>query len=707
MVRPARIAAVGGVVLGAACCALWLSRAPGPPLQPRIRPALADAPLAFEPNVGQAPESVAFTAHRGRIAIVLSSGGAALRAGDRVLRMKLEGAATVPGTGEEPLAARVNYLIGDRPENWHAGLPTYRRVLFRNVYPGVHVVWSGDAERLEYDFLLEPGADPSPLRVSLNGDEVPLAAAAASGQRQVLDPSIPFSRLLGGDAGDSAGAVAVDPLGNYTVVGSTASVNFPVTNSATQVALDGGTDAFVSKFSKPNQPDFSTYLGGSGDDSATAVAMDAQSDVYVAGTTSSTNFPVVGPSTWTSVPAPPFLMTFFTRLNGSGVIDYSHYLGGSGAAVAGDLVGAIAVDSSASIALAGWTGSSNFPTTPGALQRTFFSSFNGFLTRVSPDGSKLDYSTFLGSGSTFGSSLALDSAGNAYVGGETSDVFSGCTPGASHGFLFEVTDAGTAGLSLCISGDGRDAVTSVAVGPTGDVYFCGITSSTTLPATHKIMPAAGFDLVVVRMNPSRGYFTIAGTGLVNPRLAVGPAGEAYIVDSATGPGFPMFNAIQPVNNGPPLGLGGSNILVAVLDPTGSTIPFSTYLGGSTEEDGTGVAVLPSGEILVVGASKSTDFDAGAGQTLKGSSDAFIVEFSQSGLPDGGLSRDGGTAVDGGPPADGGVAADGGPPKPDGGTGLFPDGGVVANLGCASSPGAAAWLAGALAVALGLGLRRRR
>lgn len=232
-----------------------------------------------------------------------------------------------------------------------------------------------------------------------------------------IDPSgtrLAYSTYLGGSAIDLATSLAVDPAGNVYVAGLTSSFDFRILNAAQATRGGGILDAFVAKLnSSGTQILYSTFLGGSGEDRALRIAVDAAGSAYVTGDTDSIDFPVrnaLQPSRGGRSDA------FVTKLESNGsVFAYSTYLGGSGI----DGGTAIAVDSSGAAHVTGYTGSSNFPASA-ALQQTFGGSFDGFVAKVSPAGSSLDYSTYLGGGgreSGFG--IVVDAGGNAHVMGVT------------------------------------------------------------------------------------------------------------------------------------------------------------------------------------------------------------------------------------------------------------------------------------------------
>ena len=410
-----------------------------------------------------------------------------------VLRMKLVGANPHPEVvGLEELPGKSNYFIGNDPAKWRTNVPTYARVQYKDVYPGVDLVYYGNQRQLEYDLIVAPGADPGAitlsfegverLRIDAQGDLVldtsggeirqhkPLVyqevdgvqreisgAYVLNGGRQVgfevaaydaskpliIDPVLSYSTYLGGSRSDAGFGIAVDASGNAYVTGFTGSTDFP-TASPLQPAFGGGPsfgDAFVTKVSASgNALVYSTYLGGSDDEFGEHIAVDASGNAYVTGLTDSTNFPT----------ASPFQAAFggnrdafVTKLNAAGnTLVYSTYLGGS----ADDDSRGIAVDAAGNAYLAGFTGSPNFPTAS-PIQPANAGGTDAFVTKLNAAGNALVYSTYLG-GTESGRGIAVDASGNAYVTGQTNSTnfptvnpFQATKAGSSDAFVAKITVA--------------------------------------------------------------------------------------------------------------------------------------------------------------------------------------------------------------------------------------------------------------------------
>ena len=420
-------------------------------------------PLRFEPAAGPPDAPRSFVARGGGYRLALTADEALIAATPALpraaVRVKLIGAdAGAPATTPEPLPGKSNYLIGNDPARWRTNVPTYQRIGYRDVYPGVDVVYYGSQGQLEYDFVVAPGADPGRIRMAVEGaDSATLDAGgdlvlqagggelrlrkpvlyqeAEGGRREVaggfllannpqsairnpnaievsfqigaydaskplvIDPVIlNYSTTFSGGGEEEAWGIAVDPAGNAYVAGWTTSVNFP-TASPLQAGNAGGTyDAFVAKLSPSGTVLYSTYLGGNAWDFGFGIAVDASGNAYVSGFTHSTNFPTTPGAFQTAYrgsladcPDPQCGHAFVAKLNPTGsALVYSTYLGGGGGAP--DAAFGIAVDSSGSAYVAGWTASPDFPVTPGAVQTSLAGYVagvrvaNAFVTKLNPSG---------------------------------------------------------------------------------------------------------------------------------------------------------------------------------------------------------------------------------------------------------------------------------------------------------------------------------
>ena len=651
-------------------------------LGPELIAGYGKLPLNFEANQGQADARVKFLARGWSYEVFLTSNEAVLevqesgagfgrarrmrgpqrstdhepRTGrlienrkskipNQVVRLRLAGAKPdAEVIGREELPGKVNYFLGNDPKKWHTNVPTYAKVRYHDVYPGVDLEYYGNqGGQLEYDFIVAPGADPSaialdvgavreaPLRIDADGD---LVIAVKGGEIRfhkpsvyqpgagsslltphsslvhgrfildarnrihfalgpydqtkplVIDPVLSYSTYLGGSGGDWGYAIALDSSGSAYVTGQTSSVDFPSANPL-QASLEGTANAFVSKLNGTGTAlVYSTYLGGNGIDGGHGIAVDAFGNAYVGGTTSSTNFPTVNPIQ-ASNNSPTFGTGFVAKLNVLGsTLLYSTYLGGSGGDNGGDTVSGLAVDSSAETLVTGKTFSTDFPTV-NALQSSNNSpaNGNGFVAKLNVFGSALVYSTYLGgSGGEGANGIAVDSAGNAYLIGYTqSKDFPTVKPlqatlnGPSNAFVAKLNPAGSALVySTYLGGSGSDQGFAIAADASGSAYVTGLTLSTN---------------------------------------------------------FPTVNPLQATNKGAP---SAGNAFISKLNPAGSALVYSTYLGGSGGDAGYAMGVDSSGNAYVAGTTHSEDFPTASpiqatnNSTAPLATTAFAAELNAAG-----------------------------------------------------------------------------
>src|SRR2546427_769359 len=534
-------------------------------------------PLSFEANQGQTDPQVKFLSRGSGYTLFLTPTEAvlALREGasarnvvdgspaakrergqplqGTVLRMKLLGANPTPRvTGVEELRGRSNYFIGNDPAKWRANVPTYAKVEYRDVYPGVNLVYYGNQRQLEFDFIVAPGADPQRIRLGVEGaDRLDLDAQGdlvvhtggaqvrlqqphvyqmANGVRQeiesryvlndhhqvevwvaaydthkplVIDPTLAYSTYLGGNSLDEGFGIAVDSLGQAYVTGVTASLAFPPTAGAFQSSSAAGEEAFVTKLNPTGAAlVYSTYLGGTNSDVSWGIAVDSLGQAYVTGRTSSANFPTTAGAFQPSFPG-GFFAAFVTKLNPTGAaLVYSTYLGGTG----GEQGFSIAVDAAGNAYVTGNTFSTNFPTTAGAFQPRFGGGDNdAFVTKLNTLASgsaSLVYSTYLGGTSDEnGFGIAVDATGNTYVTGQTGSLDFPTTTGAfrpsfAGGFIDAfVTKLNPTGAALVYStylgGTSDDFGLGIAVDSFGNAYVTGFTGSLDFPTLGAFQTTSG------------------------------------------------------------------------------------------------------------------------------------------------------------------------------------------------------------------------
>ncbi|HEX5415515.1 MAG TPA: SBBP repeat-containing protein, partial [Chloroflexota bacterium] len=478
---------------------------------------------------------------------------------------------------------------------------------------------------------------------------VPRTALAASPNNP---DSLLYSTYLGGSDDDVGKAIAVDASGSVYVVGSTESTNFPTTPGAFQTAGASGSidNVFVSKLSPTGTGlDYSTYLTGSAwQNQGYGVAIDASGSAYVSGITLSDDFPVTSGAFQTTAASVPD--GFVTKLNPTGTaLVYSTYLGGN---ISGGYGGVtITADGSGAAYVASTTSAAGFPTTPGAYQTAFHGVEDVFVTKLNPAGSALVYGTLLGgSGLDQASGIALDSAGNAYITGitsstdfpTTSDAFqttfldTAATP--EEGFVTKLNATGTSlGYSTYVGGRAeKTELRAVAVGADGTAYVVGQTQASDFPTTASAYQTSflstalnGMTGVLVRLNSS-GSAPIFSTFLGGSYgtqiwgVALDNAGNVLVDGDTTSTDYPTTtNAFSTSLNGVE---GDQDGVLSKLNASGTSLLYSTYLGGS--DDDWPIAITADGSAYITGETLSSDFPttANAFQTTFGGADFFDDAF---------------------------------------------------------------------------------
>jgi autotransporter-associated beta strand protein len=681
------------------------------PVSASVDQAYGQIPMSFEVNQGQTDARVQYLTRGNGYALFLTHEGAVLDLEQPsapvavpssapasitgvALSMNLMGAnPQAAAEGEDLLPGTSNYFIGNDSTQWRTGVANYGRVVYQDVYPGVNLIYCGNQQQLEYDFTVVPGADPGSIRLSFQGvdrmsldaqgdlvlhtalgdvlQHAPVVYQDVGGARQavvgqfvlfgndevgfrvvaydstlplVIDPVLSYSNILGG--GGSYGGIAVDAAGNaYITCGN--SGGFPTTPGAFQINSAGDDDALVVKFNVAGTAlVYSTYLGGSDEDDGIVIAVDGAGNAYVAGTTWSTDFPTTPGAFQTSHASDGGVSdAFVAKLNATGTaLIYSTYLGGN----RDDFAQGIAVDSAGNAYVTGSTASTNFPTTSGAFQSSKIGPMDAFVAKLDAAGAGLIYSTYLGANAQAGtydmgtgSCIAVDSAGNAYVVGNSGSPAFPTTPGAfqisprgsDNAFDTKLNAAGT-GLvySTFLGGSDDDEADGIAVDAAGNAYVTGITDSTNFPITpgaFQTSLVSSEDGFVAKLNAS-------GTALVystylggsdddwSDGIAVDAAGNAYVTGQTYSSSFPTtadaFQTSHAIDG------GDREAFVTVVNAGGTALLYSTYLGGNKMDLGLGIAVDAAGNVYVIGYTDSTDFPTtpGAFQSCPGD---FVAKFS--------------------------------------------------------------------------------
>jgi beta-propeller repeat-containing protein len=662
-----------------------------------LKTSFAKLPLSFVVNRGQFDRPVAFAVQgRDASALFTPRGVTYVLGGRYAVKVDFVGARATEPVGGHRLAGIVSVFRGHRPD-WRTGIPTYGRIAYRNLWPGIDLVWSGSNSRLKYTLLVNPGADPSaielryrggtlslrggalvvhtpaetlregrpvgsaPLAYSLHGNLVGFRVGAYDRSHilRIDPPAILYAGFLGGGRDDFGNAIAVDRSGSAYVTGYTysAAATFPATAGALDQSNTGGApDAFVAKVNKAgNALVYAGFLGGSGDEVAHGIAVDAAGSAYVTGSTDSKA---------ATFPNTPFALgqaenggsddAFVAKVNPAGTaLVYAGFLGGSGR----DVGEAIAVDGSGNAYVTGVTVSAaaTFPDTAGALdQSDNAGGDDAFVAKVNAAGSALVYAGFLGgSGDETGYGIAVDGSGRAFVTGSTTShgaTFPDTTgaldysgnAGGTDAFVAEVNAAGSALVYAgFLGGSGEDVGSGIAVGPSGMAYVVGSTRSTaaTFPSTPGALDqsnnAGGFDDAFVAKVAGDGSHLVyagflGGSGDDHGNaIALGSSGRVFVTGSTDSSAATFPNT--PGALGQPQNAGGGDAFVAEVNKAGNALVFAGFLGGGGVDAGNGIAVGPSGRVFVTGSTTSAaatfpDTPGALDQAKKaGGRDAFVAK----------------------------------------------------------------------------------
>jgi Beta-propeller repeat len=656
----------------AVCAALLVSAAVAQQdsAAPTVSGRWGHLPLAFEPNRGQTDSVVNYVSRGPGYSIYLTPTAATVSIRDSqslhadVLRMSLLGAAAAPqANGETPLDGKVNYLIGNTPSRWQIGVPTYSKVRYSSVYPGIDLVYYGNQHQLEYDFVVNPASNPKAIafdmqgatavRINANGElelsvsggnivwKKPVAYQLRGETREpveasyelagstirfylgnydhsralIIDPVLSYGTYIGGPDGSAPAGIVVDTAGNAYIGGTANTSQYPTTPGAYQTKQGGGQDGFITKFNIDGSAlIYSTYLGGSQSDSVYAIAVDSGGNAYVSGTTISSDFPytagayhVIGSGS----------TGFLTKLNSTGsALVYS-------AAIGDATIRGIALDSVGDVYATGGV-FGNFQTTPGAYKSTIGTTNcdnapgESYVFELSPDGSKAVYSTYISDCEQSYGIAVLN--GEAYITGNTQQ-YHPVTPGAfqsTFGGYFDsfVTRVNTSGAALVYStylgGSGADQGNGIAVDSGGNAVVAGFTSSPNYPvqnAFQSTMTGSNYpnDAIVTKLN-STGTALIYSTYLGGSSdtfanaIALDAAGNAYVTGATSSADFPTKNAFQGICGASNYNNCIASAFVTKFNPNGSFLASTFYSPAASWSQAEAIALDSSGNAYIGGSS---------------------------------------------------------------------------------------------------------
>ena len=649
--------------------------------------------VPFEENVGQWDAHARYGARLGWGRVLITDEGPIFAVSARrhgvvgeppivaTVALKFGNAPSV--AGESELQGKANYFLGADPSRWRTGVPTFRSVRARNVTPGVDVVYrSSDSSHLEYDLLLAPHQSARALSFEVSGGVVALRADGSleirtnagtlvqlpprsfqshgtdttpvasrfrllgenrvgfeldeydPDQELVIDPMV-SATYLGGSQEEAANGVALDPSGNVYLGGYTASPNFPTLGGVSST-FSGNLDAYVTKLNAAGTAIlYSTYFGGSSSDMAAAIAVDAAGAVYVTGETGSSDLPTVNAFRSTFAPASD---AFIVKLNpGGGSLGYSTYLGGT-FPNGYDGGTTIAVDAAGSAYVAGGTNRYDFPTTPNVIQPSSLTVDSSFVTKLSPAGNALVFSTYFGGAGSNGTrAIAVDASGAVVIGGvaacgfPTVNAIQSACGGGGDATVTKLNPTATAmAFSTFVGGSGGDYINGLALGPTGRIYFAGVTQSPDFPlhGAYQSTLSGQYDGFVSVLEPDGSafvYSTYLNHGRANA-IAVDALGRATVVGLTQEPGFSTLGGFQSTLSGP------ADAFVLQLNAPGNALFYSTLLGGTSYDEASSVALGANGA-WVAGRTNSLDLPTAAPVqgSFGGMIDAFLVRVTPPSL----------------------------------------------------------------------------
>jgi hypothetical protein len=644
---------------------------------------LSAVPQGFEPNRGQIDRNIDFVSHGLGYSLLLAPGEAQVRLTTTPknhrwhksadVRVKFLGANTrAHGQELEPQTAKSNYFIGNDPAQWRKDMPRYSRVEYHDVYPGVDIAYYGAGPQLEYDLLLRPHADPSKIRLKITGadririDEAgnlllsvgqadirelkPVIYQSFEAGRQridgryvlmsghtvgfavadydrakplVIDPVLEFSSFFGGTGNDNASTITLDSSGNSYVAGFTSSSTLAGTRIGTPFSC-GGVAAFIAKINSSGNLVFATYLGGTNDQSGAIGTVDGNGNIYITGATHSSNFPTVHPlyGTYNGGVSD----TYVAELNSAGnALIFSTFFGGNGQ----DYTSGIGLDSAGNVYIVGTTTSTNLPT-QNPVQAHPGNMTDAFAAKFAAGGTALLYSTYLaGNNYDFSNGMTVDSNGTAYLYGDTESTdypvqnalqpsFCGWTSGqpmptVGHGWVTVLGANGSLIYSTYICGDAAsDSTRGAALDRNGNLIITGQTESTVFRTLNPLQAHHGGganDAFIMSLSPSGSLLYssyLGGSGDdIGRGVAVDSAGNWYITgQTSSSIDFPTTaDRTQPAYGG-----GTYDTFVTKISAAGTpSIVFSTFLGGSADEVGHGIAVDSLAQAYIVGSTGSNNF----------------------------------------------------------------------------------------------------
>ena len=557
---------------------------------------------------------------------------------------------------EQTLPEKINYLLGNDPTGWRTGVSAFGRVHYHDLYPGIDLNFHGNQTMLEYDYVVSPGTDASVIQLNMTGADH--AGVEADGSLAIS---------VGGRMAHFKKPVAYQMTG-----GVRHEVTCEFHLHGNQLGFELGSYDHGSSLVIDPVLSYSTFLGGSAQSSAWGLAIDSHDNAYICGWAAPSSSSAATSGAFqtnnravSSLRLFPLENCFVAKLDKTGTnLVYYTYLGST----VSDAAVGIAADAQGNAYVTGYTYGQDFPVTTNGLITTNLSYYvdsygyfaghvQGFMSKLSADGSQLVYSTYLGTDTgAYPGAIAVDSQDNIYVGGQayndypvtnaiqsTSKTYSNYAgdsyPDAYDAFITEISSNGQSRVySTFYGGYEEEYVSSIALDKSGNLYAVGETRSTDFPVTNAIQTTYGggtynaFALKLDHTGTNVIYATYLGGNVNDWANGVGSDtnGNAYIVGTTFSANFPITNALLSVINGN----GSTSVsdgFLTKLSPSGQLL-YSTYLGGSQSDIANGVAVQADGEVVVAGQTGSTDFApyANYGSVNSGNLDAFVARLNSAG-----------------------------------------------------------------------------
>ncbi len=634
-----------------------------------------------------------------------------------VLKYEFENANSVIPIGKSRCSWNTNYFIGNDPDNWHTDVANYNEIVYEEVWDGIDMIYKSVDGNLKYDIVVSPGADPTQIQINIEGsqgikvdnskdllieteywdimdtglisfyegnedelieskfelkdlDTIGFSLGEYDRSKCIIIDPLLHSTYIGGRGEDCGCGIEVDSSGNAYITGYTDddTTDYPTTTGAYNTSHNGNEDVFITKLnSSGSSLIYSTFIGGSNNDGGwggidvgfSDIEIDTKGNAYVTGSTDSTNYPTTTGAYSISHNGGNYDV-FVTKLNslGSSLI-YSTFIGGSNDEGGND----IEIDKSGNVYVTGYTSSTDYPTTYGAYDTSHNGNYDVFVTKLNSSGSTIKYSTFIGgSGSETGWGIAIDHGNNAFVTGNTSSTDYPTTSGAfartyngsgslnkyGDAFITKLNSSGSSlNYSTFIGGSGWDLAFSIAVDSNGNAHITGgsedhttdfPTTTGAYDTTHNGGTHMMYNDVFVTKFNSNGssllYSTfIGGSGCDwGTGIAIDTNGNSYVTGSTVSTNFPVTsNAYDKSFN------KNYDIFISKLDSSGSSLNYSTYIGGSTALSGSypsdwpwEIAIDNKENVFITGRTTSTDYPTTSrayDTSLNGNGDVFVTKLN--------------------------------------------------------------------------------